>query len=167
MEPILYESSRIITWIIFGFIIFRKKIMRLVGLEHDRARNLFSSILILFALLMAAFFLDPSNSSEDRMRRMFGLLAGVPAGFLSDRFYIFRNIKGNTLYLCHSRRSLCISIPVGLIMGYWAASTSNSRELIDFMTGVLSTSSMVTVYHIVKFERAQGPLYIKNEKPEK
>jgi hypothetical protein len=145
--------------------------MRVFSLETDRARDFFSYNLVLFALIVIVAFFEDSVSSQHRLWFLVGLFVGIPGGVLYVRFYLLRHIKGNTLYLYSSIKSLFFMVLVGLVAGFLLASMSFPREYIElfivFMVGSVITNMMVFIFHIVRFERAHGPLYMKKGKPEK
>jgi ABC-type proline/glycine betaine transport system permease subunit len=155
----------IIICLLISVTFFRKVTFRFLSLEHNRARHLFCFWAVLFALILFNSLYRDSLISEHLVLFVGGLVVGVPAGLLNDR-YISRHVEENILYLNRHGRGVCLSVIVGIIIGIWAVSSDHFSEFLAFSLGLTMVGLLYGVYHIIRLERDHGPIYIRYGKPE-
>jgi hypothetical protein len=140
------------------FVLFHKRILRRLGLNPKRARDLFG-ILYAGVLILIVNYLRVEFFLSDHVRLFLaGLIVGIPAGILTTKD-MFKNIKNNVLY---PRRGFVfyLSCFVGTVLGGGAAYLGLFREFLSFAAGWSMMSLALLIFYVVRYEKRFGPLML-------
>ncbi|MFQ5906981.1 MAG: hypothetical protein ACE5JA_10490 [bacterium] len=142
---------------------FPKKIMRYLGLDPGRARDLFGYFGVAFLIVMLDSFVSKEWTSKDIGFFIAGVIVGIPITILGNHFS-FRNIRDNVLGGEPLRKGPIIRTVVlssCLVIG--TLYTGFVRELAAMWWGACLSIITVLFIDVTRYEKKHGILYVKRK----
>jgi len=138
--------------------IFSKRMIRLLGLQPERARDV-----LWFVAAFVCFAIAPALITDSFVTRNWplftgGAILGFLYGLLSGRHAI-RHIKGDVLSF-RTGLSFYVTVSLVLIVGLWAAHARRMDQFNAFAAGLCLTSMVAMAGMISRHERHHGILYV-------
>lgn len=143
-------------------VIFPRRVLRVLGLEPQRASHLFlffAVVMVLVTLLVA----DQRLRVHHVVSFTTGALVGAATSHATKR-RMFRDIRDGVLYLYADIWSY-VGGAVGLLAGYWAVHLNYESYLFAFMMGACLVDAISIAAHAHRQEGYHGPLEVRYGRP--
>jgi hypothetical protein len=156
----MHTSLNLIIGLLFLLmLIFQNRILRLLKLDPNRARDFFGFIAAYLLLILIYLLVSSESFGRHKLLFLVGLLTGIFVSVLQD-YIIFRKLEDNILSMRWSLRTF-IGMLFGLGIGIWAAKFGAFTEILWFMVGFCCMGSFIRVAYILRYEKKSGLLMIR------
>lgn len=142
--------------------VFQNRILRVLKLDPNRARDFFAFVAAYFLLVLLYGLIFSESFGRYKVLILVGLLLSIPMSILQDYFF-FRKIKDNILYMRWGLRSL-VAFLVGVGIAICLIKLWSFPEILSFFLGYCFTSLVIRVAYVLRYEKKFGLLIISRSR---
>lgn len=156
---IVFEAVATVAFLVF--VVFHKRMMRYLQLDHNRVRDLFGYFFVVLLVVMLDNFISKEWTAGDIGLYIIGVIMGIPIAILGN-YFTFRNIRDNVLVNEPPRRAMiAMTVGMSICLALVAFYLGLVREFVAILWGACLSTFTVLIIDVLRYERTHGILFLK------